>query len=417
MATVTKKGRRTETPVSNGYGLLNDALDQFKLKNLRSYEYQPGLNDFSSNESLEDAGFKEDGKVFANYTENSPFIWLEFYTYPKIAESSLSYRLINGDGFSSLYEGLLLVSYDLTNEAGGTTGSTSDGLLCQKNLSIEVLESACEKMGFSELLSHLSADSYDSTEKYDYAIGVGFKGFEFHYREGKGECVKKSEAVVVNCGINMAPNASFNDLTFNLVSDQSSIPSDPLLSSDWVSPLYRDPTAGYLLVTVSVLGKISTGMVCNEGVSEDTKTAMCLRMGFHTFVTSSNVFTNQKIFLTNVSHTNTGSWQWKWKDCPGNGALWLECGFDPTLCKSTMENGYLVFRCSHQILPNPHLYRCLNSHDVYRVRNSSSSNTCDVSFSSLCPDDPKFFQICAHKNVTVCPANDRVKPPQLTLLK
>eukprot|EP00116_Pleurobrachia_bachei_P002539 sb/3462801/ len=274
MATVTKKGGIKTTPVSNEDQLLNAALDQFKSQNLtthKHYEYQPELYDFDSSESITKAGFTSSGQMYTSYTFKKPFIWLEFYTFPKVAESSMSYRLINGNGFPSLYEGLLLVSYDLTNETGGTKGSVSDGLVCQKNLSIEVMESACERMGFSELLSHRSGDSYISAEKYDFAIGVGFKGVEFHYKEGKGECVNKSEAVVVNCGIDMAPNASFNDLTFNLVADQSSLPSDPLLSSDWVSPLYRDPTVGYLLVTVSVLGKISTGMVCSEGVSEATK--------------------------------------------------------------------------------------------------------------------------------------------------
>eukprot|EP00116_Pleurobrachia_bachei_P001124 sb/3461386/ len=411
MATITKKTSRETTPVNDqkGNGLLKNAMDQLGFDAVAAEQYYPFLPEygFQSNTVLINAGFKESGIVYDGHSSSDEFLYVEFYNYPKVEESSLSYRLIGEDGAHSFYEGLLLVSFNTVDEEGRVKEVFGDGMVCQKSISVEVLERACEKMGFSKLLYHGSAAGYSSADSFNFTIGIGFKGLAFHYKTGNGDCVNKSEAIVVECGFDLAPNASFGNLTFNLVEESYSIPSDPLLASDWVPPRYRDPMAGYLLVTVSVLGNISTGMVCSEGVSEATKTAMCLRMGFHTSVLSKGVsMPNKKVFLSNVSYS--GSWGWNWEDCPESRALWLECRFDPTLCKPTMENGYMVFRCSHPSIPNPRIYRCPNSRQTYRVSYDDDSNKCDMSFSSLCPDDPRFFQICAHK-ATNCRAHERVK--------
>eukprot|EP00116_Pleurobrachia_bachei_P002671 sb/3462933/ len=258
MATITKKTSRETTPVNDqkGNGLLKNAMDQLGFDAVVAEQYYPFLPEygFQSNTVLINAGFKESGIVYDGHSSSDEFLYVEFYNYPKVEESSLSYRLIGEDGAHSFYEGLLLVSFNTVDEEGRVKEVFGDGMVCQKSISVEVLERACEKMGFSKLLYHGSAAGYSSADSFNFTIGIGFKGLAFHYKTGNGDCVNKSEAIVVECGFDLAPNASFGNLTFNLVEESYSIPSDPLLASDWVPPRYRDPMAGYLLVTVSVLG-------------------------------------------------------------------------------------------------------------------------------------------------------------------
>eukprot|EP00116_Pleurobrachia_bachei_P004820 sb/3465082/ len=349
--------------------------------------------------------------IVSDFSRNSDGTF-EFETMDFIDSSTL--RLVGKNRKSSLFKGLLLINYNLIYDPKEEITEhrqefNADTLVCAKNISETFLLEVCQRLKFDNSVMSTTAGEYGvsntALDHYDWGIGSVHYKRTAHFEIGSGGCTEKADALVLECGFDKEPQS----FKLHIINVYDVVPAiDPL---DWKAPAYSDPSSGYVVATLNFIDDSSmSGLVCAESLTKEILLGICHEMGFHTLISNFSRYTESNALVNDFSFdpyykTLTDSTM---GDCPERRVVWLECGFDVSLCEDIVLNGYLVSKCSHPTKTDEqNTFKCPNSTQVYRVT-PDKSRPCDLSFSSLCQDDHAFYQVCAYKP-TECVANNLVK--------
>eukprot|EP00116_Pleurobrachia_bachei_P000145 sb/3460407/ len=322
-------------------------------------------------------------------------LYIEFNEYPYIDSNSLSYRLVRKDRKSSLFKDMLLVDYNLIHDPKEETTEPRqayyDALVCAKDIPETFLLEVCQELGFDYFGMSTTAGEYGvsntTLDHYDWGIGSVHYREMTHFKIGNGWCTEKADALVLECGFDKQPQS----FKLHLINLNDVVPTiNPLDSQDWKPPAYSDPSSGYVVATLNFTDDpLMSGLVCAESLTNEIMLGICHEMGFHTLISNFSRYTESNAlvkgfsfdrYYKNLTDSTMG-------DCPERRVVWLECGFDASLCEDFLLNGYLVSKCSHPTKTDEqNTFKCPNSTQVYRVT-PDVKRPCDLSFSSLCQDD------------------------------